>query len=112
MEDRESMEDSDILTKVNYLIRLFLEGQEDDAGVERVLNEQSNEDSGIHTMLYQIWSDSIQAIHFVTMLEDEFDIEFDDDEIDMDFFLSPTSISRLIEKHKLGVGVNGYSNSE
>ena len=55
----------------------------------------------MRAMLHQIWSDSIQAIQFVTVLEDEFDIEFDDDEIDMEFFLSATNICKLIEGHML-----------
>lgn len=96
------MESSDVLTKINYLITIFLEGQESDTDVERISNDPDNEAPEMHTMLHQIWSDSMQAIHFVTVLEDEFDIEFDDDEINMDFFLSVTSISKLIEKHTLG----------
>jgi acyl carrier protein len=49
--------------------------------------------------LQVILSESIQALAFVTTIEDEFDIEFDDDEIDMEFFMSVSTILRRIQGH-------------
>jgi hypothetical protein len=37
-------------------------------------------------VLLSIVSDSVLAINYVSLLEDEFEIEFDDDVIDLDFF--------------------------
>lgn len=51
------------------------------------------------SVLHTILSESIQAITFVTLIEDEFEIEFDDDEIDMDFFLSFDRIAELVQRH-------------
>lgn len=48
--------------------------------------------------LYYIISESIRATNFVILLEDEFDIEFDDDELDMDFFSGIDRIIQLINK--------------
>jgi acyl carrier protein len=45
-------------------------------------------------LLHVILSESSQALNFVCSLEDEFDIEFEDDEIDIDFF---SSFDRIIE---------------
>jgi acyl carrier protein len=46
-----------------------------------------------------ILSDSVQAMNFITLLESEFEIEFDDDEIDLEFFSSIKLISDLIYKY-------------
>jgi acyl carrier protein len=46
-----------------------------------------------------ILSDSVQALHFVTTIEEEFDIEFDDDEIDLDFFLDINTIIDRIQRN-------------
>ncbi|MCD7964124.1 MAG: phosphopantetheine-binding protein [Rikenellaceae bacterium] len=53
-------------------------------------------------VLSLILSDSVIALEFVCLLEDEFEIEFDDDEIDLDFFSNFTNISQLVEKHLVG----------
>jgi acyl carrier protein len=50
-------------------------------------------------LLHIILSESSQALEFVCSLEDEFDIEFEDDEIDIDFFSSFNTITaRIINK--------------
>lgn len=49
-----------------------------------------------HSALQTILSDSLQAITFVCLIENEFDIEFEDDEIDLDFFVSCDHIAKLI----------------
>lgn len=46
-----------------------------------------------------ILSESIQALTFVTTIEEEFDIELDDDEIDMDFFRSVETIVKRVNNH-------------
>ena len=57
------------------------------------------DDGDGYSLLQAIVSDSMQAITYVTLIESEFDIEFDDDEIDLDFFLSFDEIAKLIAKH-------------
>lgn len=52
--------------------------------------------------LQVILSESLQALAFVTTLEDEFDIEFDDDEIDLEFFTSTSTILERIQGHLVG----------
>lgn len=51
------------------------------------------------TILHIVLSESFQALQFVCQIEDEFLIEFDDDDVDLEFFLSFKEISRLIEKY-------------
>lgn len=51
-------------------------------------------------VLHIILSESSQALNMVITLEEEFDIEFDDDEVDINFFMSFQKIVSLIEKHK------------
>ena len=50
-------------------------------------------------LLHIILSDSVQAINFVSAIEDEFDIEFDDDEISSEFFNNTETIESLIITH-------------
>jgi len=49
--------------------------------------------------LYLIVTESRLAINFVTMIEDEFDIEIDDDDIDVEFFNSIDEIASRLEKY-------------
>ena len=49
--------------------------------------------------LYLIVTESRVAINFVTMIEDEFDIEIDDDDIDVEFFNSIDEIASRLEKY-------------
>lgn len=50
-------------------------------------------------LLHVILSESSQALEFVCIVEDEFGIEFDDDEIDLDFFSSFDQIVHCIANH-------------
>lgn len=43
-----------------------------------------------------IINDSLTAINLVTLIEDEFEIEFDDEDINIDFFNSVSTISSLV----------------
>jgi acyl carrier protein len=49
--------------------------------------------------LQMILSNSRQAATFVTIIEEEFNIEFDDDDINIDFFSSLDKITDLINLH-------------
>ena len=49
--------------------------------------------------LYHIISDSSKAIQFVVLIEEEFEIELDDDEIDRYFFSNTNHIIDIIIKH-------------
>lgn len=50
-------------------------------------------------ILHVILSASSQALEFVCLLEDEYEIEFDDDEIDLDFFSSFDKIAETVFRH-------------
>jgi len=49
--------------------------------------------------LSMLTSESMLALEFVISLEDEFSIEFDDDEIDMNFFNNLKTLTSIIEKY-------------
>lgn len=51
--------------------------------------------------LQNIVSDSSQAIRFVTVVEDEFEVEFADEDIDLDFFSSLSIIAAIIAKNRI-----------
>lgn len=55
----------------------------------------NNEDMELQS-LYQIVSDSMQAMEYVVLIESEFDMEFDDNDIDVEFFSSLDKITDLI----------------
>lgn len=52
----------------------------------------------IYESLHAIVSDSVQAIHFISLIENEFEIEIDDEFINYDFFSSIENIINAIEK--------------
>jgi acyl carrier protein len=65
---------------------------------KNILNDESNlpiDDKLLHVIL----SESSQALNFVCTIEDEFDIEFDDDEVDIDFFSSFDYIVSCLLEH-------------
>jgi acyl carrier protein len=53
----------------------------------------------INDKLHIILSESIQALALVATIEDEFDIEFDDEEIDIDFFLDIEHMFKVLDRH-------------
>lgn len=52
-----------------------------------------------HDRLQLLTSESMLAIVFISSLEDEFSIEFEDDELDINFFSSPEIVENIIKKH-------------
>lgn len=67
--------------------------------IVEILNELSGIDNtqehDYDNLLKIILSESSQALNFVVTIEDEFDIEFEDDEIDIHFFSSIDTIVNL-----------------
>mgnify|MGYP002535201098 CR=1 FL=1 len=56
-----------------------------------------NRESLTHDAILELLvSDSIQAINFIVLLEDEFEIEFPDEVISMDFFESVEFVANAI----------------
>ena len=45
-------------------------------------------ESEVRRMLHTILSESMQAMEFVVAIENEFEIEFDDEDISIEFFLN------------------------
>ena len=57
------------------------------------------EDMSDDEKLRMITSESIVALMFVTTIEDEFSVEFNDDEVDIDFFNSIDDLTNKIQQH-------------
>jgi len=67
---------------------------------KNLLNENDGDlDKYDDKLLHIILSESSQALEFVCIVEDEFNIEFDDDEVDIDFFSSFDRIVFCIINH-------------
>lgn len=49
--------------------------------------------------LYELGADSLSAIKIVCYLEEEFNINIEDDDLDIDNFVSLNSIKEMIEKY-------------
>lgn len=67
--------------------------------IVEILNERfgiaNTQEQDYDNLLKIILSESSQALNFVVTIEDEFDIEFEDDEIDIHFFSSIDNIVDL-----------------
>jgi acyl carrier protein len=67
--------------------------------IVEILNERfgiaNTQDQDYDKLLKIILSESSQALNFVVTIEDEFDIEFEDDDIDVHFFSSIDNIVNL-----------------
>lgn len=63
-----------------------------------ILTDQADESLSLHDKLNIIISESTKALAFITTIEDEFKIELDDDDIDLDFFLDIDLIKGCIYK--------------
>jgi acyl carrier protein len=55
----------------------------------------------LNKALHIIMSESSQAIAFLTIVEDEFDIEIDDDDISLDNFLDYHKLISIIENYQI-----------
>jgi acyl carrier protein len=66
---------------------------------KNILNDDDDSQIINDKLLHIILSESSQALEFVCTIEDEFDIEFDDDEIDIDFFSSFDQIVNCLMNH-------------
>ncbi|NOU17757.1 MAG: acyl carrier protein [Bacteroidales bacterium] len=64
---------------------------------KNILGDNSCSDD--NEILHYILSESAQALEFVCLIEDEFNIEFEDEEIDIDFFMDYNVITTRILKH-------------
>ncbi|WP_313002678.1 hypothetical protein [Chryseobacterium gleum] len=57
------------------------------------------EDGTLNDKLQMLISESLIALQITCALEDEFEIEFEDDEVDYDFFSSIDSIVKTVQNH-------------
>jgi acyl carrier protein len=57
------------------------------------------QESSYNDRLQVILGESLQALSFVTTLEDEFGIQFEDEEIDIDFFMSYDTTLERVRSH-------------
>jgi acyl carrier protein len=64
--------------------------------IDSYIDAEYLRDSSYNDRLQLILGESLQALSFVTTLEDEFGIQFEDEEIDIDFFMSyDTTLERV-----------------
>lgn len=63
------------------------------------INFDINSEKEKRQVLYAIVSESVQATNYIIWIEDEFNVEFDDEDIDLDFFKSFDRIVEIINKH-------------
>ena len=78
---------SDIIQRLSALAAAFTESEipfRSELEVQKVISE--------------MLSDSLQAMQWVVAIESEFDIEFDDEEISVEFFGELSHIVRLVER--------------
>ena len=80
---------NDIENRLIEIVDLFVNGLNLDLRQKIILNKA----------LHIIMSHSQQAITFISSVEDEFTIEFEDEEISLDVFLNFDLIVGLIKKH-------------
>lgn len=84
------MEHNEILHKIDSIL---------DATVENISPVTEALSTG--EKLGIVLSESLQALYFVTTIEDEFDITFEDSEIDLNFFQDVHAIVQKIQIHIL-----------
>lgn len=51
-------------------------------------------------MLQIIITDSVQALNYIVLLEDEFELEIDDEDISLSLFQSINNVCNVINKHR------------
>ena len=85
------MEKSTIRRKI---ISLLKEIFEDEKNLDLIPNSLSIDDK-----IQMLTSESMLALIVVTSIEDEFEIEFEDDEIDVNFFSGLNSIVEVNERY-------------
>jgi len=56
--------------------------------IDSFIDDEFILNSNYNDRLQVILGESIQAVHFITTLEDEFQFEFNDNEIDIQFFMN------------------------
>lgn len=66
--------------------------------VAREINTEADESYA----LQEIASESMQAIEYIILLESEFVMEFDDSDVNIEFFSSLDSIAALIVEQSVG----------
>jgi acyl carrier protein len=76
----------------NILKTLYEIGQTFVTDEKQDLNHEDDEKNFFNYLI----SDSVQAVNFVLLIEDEFEIEFDDDDIDLNFYSRFDHIAELI----------------
>lgn len=61
--------------------------------------ESKVSETQVSEIFYRIISNSLKATNFVVLIEDEYDIEFDDDEINIEFFSDLKYLCQVIKNH-------------
>lgn len=79
-----------IKEKISYILQDLTQSEYKDI-FEGCENDQDR--------LQLLTSESMLALVFISSLEDEFSIEFEDDELDVNFFSSPVIVESIIKKH-------------
>lgn len=79
-----------IKEKISYILQDLTQSEYKDI-FESCENDQDR--------LQLLTSESMLALVFISSLEDEFSIEFEDDELDVNFFSGPEVVENIIKRH-------------
>lgn len=67
--------------------------------IEEIINSfVDDKELTLKDKVHIILSESYQALNYISSIEDEFDIDFDDDDVDMEFFLNVQKVEMLVKK--------------
>lgn len=85
------MEDKILYNRVKELTELFVSSSADQTMIKSLAPDE---------MLRLIITDSIQAINYIVLLEDEFEVEIDDEDISLSLFETINNVVAVINKQK------------
>ncbi|WDF77678.1 hypothetical protein PQ469_27700 [Mucilaginibacter sp. KACC 22773] len=90
MNEQTYLTDSEIKNKILVIVDQLISAQPELRNSETML---------VDDKLNVLISESSQALVFITTIEDEFDVELDDDDIDLDFFTDVDVMIARIKKN-------------
>jgi acyl carrier protein len=90
MNEQTYLTDSEIKNKILVIVDQLISTQPELRNSETML---------VDDKLNVLISESSQALVFITTIEDEFDVELDDDDIDLDFFTDVDVMIARIKKN-------------
>lgn len=90
MNDQDHLTDTEIKNKILVIVDQLINAQPELYSSDTML---------IDDKLNVLISESSQALAFITTIEDEFDVELDDDDIDLEFFTNVDVMTARIKRN-------------